>query len=56
MMMITIIIIVNYALNTVREYTYLCVNNSNVGGVHTYDAAQWILNSAMHAGVACPLW
>ena len=55
-MMIIIIRIINYVLNTVCVYTYLCVHNSYVGGVRTYNAAQWILNSTMHAGVACPPW
>ena len=51
-MMIIIIMIINffsnYVLNTV-VYIFVCY----VGGVR---AAHWILNSFMHAGVACPLW
>ena len=29
---------------------YLCVNNNYVDRVRMYNAAQWILNSAMRAG------
>jgi len=41
-----VIILINYVF-IYCTCIYLCVNISYVGGVRMYDAAQWILNSAM---------